>query len=80
MKFDLVLQIQSQLLAEEEVLSARGTPRPQAGPNKPQGIAQQIEHGPMQAGQEIEFRHIRQDLIRRTFSSSMLVNPGIMDF
>ncbi len=39
-RLDLALQVQSQLLAEEQVLSGQSAMGPQAEPDEPQGIQQ----------------------------------------
>ena len=79
-RFDPALKVQSQLLAEEEVLSGQSTPRPQADPDEPQGIQQKIEHSQQHVGQEIEFRHQRQGRIPRTLSSLKGGDRGVQNY
>ena len=55
------LQVQSQLLAEEEVLSGQSAMGPKAEPSEPQGIQQEIQSAQQQVGKRIDFRRPRQD-------------------
>ena len=79
-RLDLALKVQSQWLAEEEVLSGQSTPRPQADPDEPQGTQQKIEHDQQYVTQEIEFRHQGQDRIPRTLSSLHGVDRGVRNY
>ena len=54
-RFDLALEVQSQLLAEEKVLSGQSAMGPQAEPDEPEGIQQWIESGQQQVGRELSF-------------------------
>ncbi len=54
-------QVQRQLFAQEKVLSGESSIGLQAEPDEPQDVQQQIERGPQQVGQGIEFRHQGQN-------------------
>lgn len=56
-RFHPALNAQSQLLAEEAVLSGQRISRLQADPDEPQGIEQKIKPGQQDIGQKVEFQH-----------------------
>src|SRR5215831_16421719 len=60
-RLNLVVQIQSQLLPKEEVLSGQSAPGLQTEPDKPQGVQQKIEDGHGHVEQRIQFRHQSQN-------------------